>query len=92
MTARWWIWVSFLVLLGAGALTWAARTPSYRQPVDVPYTAVAPSRGSLHAAPHYGTRVRFEESFDAACERAAREGKLVLLFHLSGRFDSSETT
>ncbi len=71
---------------------WASRGPRYVDPSELPYTAAAPSPGSLHAAPFFGTKLRFEDSPAAAFMRAEREDKLVLLLHLSGRFGSSETT
>lgn len=88
------VWIPLLGLTGlaAGGWTWAS---SYFGPIDpasLPFTPGTPSSASRHAAPNYGTLVRFEPSPADAFARARQEGKLVLLLHLSGNFDSSETT
>lgn len=92
---RVWIAAAAVVALEAAAWIWF---PGYRyvdgviDPTSLPYEEGIPSEDSRHPAPFYGTRVRFEPSAPAAFARAAREGKLVLLLHLSGRFESSNTT
>ena len=96
---RTWIYAVAAVSLG---VTWYALSSSGRTyanpaplpyvPVEVPFTAGAPSADSLRSAPTYGTKIHFEDSAALAFARAEREDKLVLLLHLSGRFGSSEMT
>lgn len=43
-------------------------------------------------AGNHGTQVFFEATPQEALEKAAREGKLVMLLHLSGYFDREEDT
>lgn len=91
---RKWVWISMIALaaIEVAGWAWADLTREYSDPSELPYTAATPSAGSLHSAPSYGTKVRFENSARSAFARAGREDKLVLLLHLSGRFSSSETT
>ena len=74
----------------------AGERPGDPAPVEkviaLPVTPVTLSKGSLHKAPYFGTKVRFEETARAAFARAQSEQKPVLLFHLSGDFSSSEKT
>ncbi len=88
------VWIPALVVsaLGIGGWVWADRSPRYIDPRELAYEPGVPSSASLRAAPYYGTKVRFLASADEACAQAAREDKLVLVLHLSGRFGSSETT
>ena len=80
----------FLAMTAAVTFTFAAgpRPDGLTPSVAI----VPPSVISLLEAPYFGTKVRFETSPEAAFARARREGKLVLLLHLSGEFRSSETT
>ena len=88
------IWIPALVLIGLGIAgwAWASQGRRYVNPSELSYTAGRPSAASLHSAPYYGTKVRFEDSARTAFLRAEQENKLVLLLHLSGRFGSSEMT
>lgn len=88
------VWIPALVsaILGMAGWAWAAWTRTYSDPSELPYTVGSPSVESFHFTTTYGTKVRFEASPQAACARAKREEKLVLLLHLSGRFESSDLT
>jgi len=41
---------------------------------------------------NYGTKVRWEDSFEAAVEKARAEGKLVVVMDISGRFEDPGKT
>lgn len=88
------VWIPALagIALAVTAYATTGSGPRYREPSELPYTVAEPCAASLQPAPYYGTKVAFEESPQAAFNRAKRENKLVLLLHLSGRFGSSETT
>lgn len=66
----------------ATSITWAGE----RSPLLAPAQAASPLEADL------GTGVAWAPSAAAAFERAAREGRLVLLVQLSGRFDAVPET